>query len=158
VASPLDPVFGTTIRTASDGGTVTLQPDQPVTLPAVTGRLRAVGFTPTGDVPVTLSTYGSTDWVDVVVRDATGMEVTHTRRLTGQMASGTDFLVPTAADDVADGTRLTVTLTLHAPVPVNVAATGSQGGRRVPPIRHRRCQLGPSCGRALPSTIRARTQ
>jgi hypothetical protein len=124
VASPLDPVFGTTIRTPSDGGTVTLQPDQPVTLPTVTGRLRAVGFTPTGDVPVTLSTYGSTDWVDAIVRDATGTEVTHARRLTGQMASGTDFLIPTAADDVADDTRLTVTLTLHAPVPVSVAATG----------------------------------
>jgi hypothetical protein len=124
VASPLDPVFGRTIRTPSDGGTVTLQPDQPVTLPTVTGRLRAVGFTPTGDVPVTLSTYGSTDWVDAVVRDATGTEVTHARRLTGQMASGTDFLIPTAADDVADDTRLTVTLTLHAPVPVSVAATG----------------------------------
>jgi hypothetical protein len=123
VAGLTEPVFGTVKSTASDGTDVVLQPNQPVTIPVpVTGRLRAVGFTPTGPIPPGDTASDPNSWVQVTVQDATGRQIASTRRITGGMASGSLFEVPVAADAEPAGARLTATVTLHAPAPVAVEA------------------------------------
>jgi hypothetical protein len=115
VTSLQEAVFGEPAGMASDGSSVTLAPGQPVTVPVPTsGRTRAVGFTPRGSL-----TSGT---VDVVVRDATGAEVARSQRRVAGLVAGTPFLVPVAADAVPAGTRLTATITLHAPSGLAVAA------------------------------------
>jgi hypothetical protein len=129
-AAPQEKVFGSAVPAASDGSVLTLQPGVAVTaqLPA-SGRLRAVGFTPTGTAPAALSTADPNSWVEVMVRDATGTEVASAKRLTAGMASGTEFDVPVAADSVPAGTALTATITVHASAAVVVQASG--GGTSV---------------------------
>jgi hypothetical protein len=117
VAALSDPVFGKAVPAAGDGSTVTLEPDQPVTVAVpVTGRLRAVGFTPAGAVAP-----GPDDSVDVLVRDGSGT-VAHTSRLATGMAAGSEFDVLVAADSVAAGTALTATITWHGTKPLTVRA------------------------------------
>ena len=117
VSALSDPVFGQAVPAATDGTTVVLQPNQPVTVTVpVTGRLRAVGFTPTGKVAP-----GENDSVDVVVHDSAGT-VAHTDRLATGMGSGHEFDVPVAADSVAAGTALTATITWHGSKPLTVEA------------------------------------
>lgn len=127
VTSPTEQVFGVAGRTPSDGTALLLSPRRPVTA-VVTGPLRAVGFTPSGAVPESVSRNATTDSVEVVVRDAGGTEVARARRLTRLMTAGADFLVPVALPDAAAGappdTPYTVTLTLYADEPVGVAAAG----------------------------------
>jgi len=117
VSALSDPVFGRAVPATSDGGTVTLRPNQPVTVTVpVSGRLRAVGVTPTGAVAP-----GHDDSLDIVVSDASGT-VAHTDRLATGMKSGSRFDVPVAADSVAPGTALTATITWHGTKPLTVAA------------------------------------
>lgn len=122
VAGLGDPVFGPVTATPADGTDVTLRPNTPVTFPVpVSGRLRAVGFTPVGPIPQSVQAANPDSWVQVTVRDASGRAVATTRRITGGMTDSL-FELPVAADGEPAGTRLTATVTLHAPAPVAVAA------------------------------------
>ncbi len=112
-----DPIFGQAVPAATDGSTLVLQPNQPVTVTVpVTGRLRGVGLTPTGTVRP-----GHDDSLDVVIKDSAGT-VAHTDRLATGMSSGHEFDVPVAADSVAAGTTLTATLTWKGSKPLTVEA------------------------------------
>ena len=120
VAALSDPVLGKQIAAKTDGSTYELKPGQSVTVPVpVTGRLRGVGVTPVGTVDLT-----KTDALDVVVRNASGALVAQTDRLadtvTAQLAAGSSFEVPVAADTQAAGTALTATLTWHGSEPITL--------------------------------------
>jgi Bacterial membrane protein YfhO len=125
VAGLGDPVFGPVTADAGDGTSLTLQPGRPQTFTVpVTGRLRAVGFTPHGRVPASVSAADPDSWVQVTVEDAVGHQVASTRRITQGMVPGVPFELPVAADQEPAGTKLTATLTLHTPAPVAVVADG----------------------------------
>jgi Bacterial membrane protein YfhO len=122
VAALTDPVFGKSVSAPTDGSTLDLEPNVPVTVPVpVAGRLRAVGLAPTGTVPAAVAA-DATGMVDVVIRDASGAEVAHTDKLSNSLSAGSLFDVPVAADTVAAGTKLTATITLKSAAPVTVEA------------------------------------
>ncbi|WP_034269530.1 YfhO family protein [Actinospica robiniae] len=117
VSALSDPIFGEPVLATMDGSTLTLQPNQPVTVAVpVTGPLRGVGITPAGTLAL-----GPDDSLDVVVHDGSGT-VAHTDRLATGMQSGSQFDVPVAADSVAAGTALTATITWHGAQPLTVEA------------------------------------
>ena len=116
-------VIGTETEAKGDGSLLTLQPGQAVTVPVpVTGRLRGVGVWPQGAIPAALRKDDPNSWVEVTVRDASGAQIAMSKRLTSGIGTGVPFTLPVAADSVADGTRLTATVTLHAKAALTVAA------------------------------------
>jgi hypothetical protein len=128
VASPYDPVFGT-LHTVPATGSVVLAPNKPVTLGVSTsGPLRGIGVTPTGTVPISVGRTYNKGSVEVVVRDASGKQVATATRETLGMRTGGRFEVPLPADQVAAGTALTATVTLHAPAPVRIETGDSPAG------------------------------
>ncbi|WP_345536316.1 hypothetical protein [Phytohabitans rumicis] len=101
--------FGTPHVDAGDGTTLSLQPDQTVTVPVpVSGPIRGVGVTPVGTVEQTLRTR-----ISVVLRDPSGREVASAERLDRGIEAGTPFYVPLAAEDVPAGTALTAEITVR---------------------------------------------
>ncbi|MEN3306686.1 MAG: hypothetical protein V7603_2888 [Micromonosporaceae bacterium] len=127
VTAPQERIFGTPVSTPADGTSTQLRPEQPVTVPVPTsGRTRAVGVTPAA-VPVELLASSPTRSLEVVVRDASGTEVARSRRRLAGLTAGTPFLVPVAADSVPAGTRLTATITLHAPAGLTVSGLTVSG-------------------------------
>jgi hypothetical protein len=121
--APDEKIFGTPHRAATDGGTLVLRPDQPVTVAVPgSGPLRAVGLVPTGPVP-RFTSVDKNSWLDVAIRDASGQQVAQTRRIIRKMRAGAPFLVAVTADGVAAGTHLTATLTLHSTSSLTVQAT-----------------------------------
>jgi hypothetical protein len=124
VASPRQGPLGAYRVDGGDGSTVTLRPGRPVTVgTTATGPVRAVGVTVTGPVAGALSATDPRSVLRVSLTDASGKQVASAKRLTVGMATGDVFWVPVAAEGVAAGTPLTVTLTLDSTAPVTVAGT-----------------------------------
>jgi hypothetical protein len=124
VASPRQDPLGSRHEVTGDGGTVTLSPGQPVTAGMTsTGPVRAVGVTVAGPVAGALSAVDPHSVLRVTLADASGRQVASAKRLTVGMKTGKVFWVPIAAEGVAAGTPLTVTLTLDSTAPVTVAGT-----------------------------------
>lgn len=120
VASPNDPIFGTLNNAPSDA-TMTMKPGRPVTVPlSTTGALRGIAFTPTGNVPTSLSLVDPNSSVDVVVHDQSGRQVASASRLTSGITADTPFGVALAGESIPAGTRLTATITLHGNAPLTV--------------------------------------
>lgn len=125
VESPLSGIFGT-VHAATGTGTMTLTPGQPVTAPLpTTGPLRGIGFTAMGDVPPGVAALDDNAYVDVVIRDANGMTLASSRKLTAYLASNAGFEVAVAGESIPAGTPETATITLHGSAPLTVAATDS---------------------------------
>lgn len=118
VTAPSDPVLGAQVNAPTDGTTTTLRPGATVTVPvSQTGPLRGIAVTAAD----TLKT-GSTETLEVVIKDASGRTVATSNRLTNTIYKGVGFNVPVAADSVAAGTKLTASLTVHGSTPLTVAA------------------------------------
>ncbi|MDG4833918.1 hypothetical protein O7627_32115 [Solwaraspora sp. WMMD1047] len=116
VNPPWATIFGRATVAGTDGGTVTLTPDAPVSVPlAVPGPLRAVGVT----LPAAV---GSAGRLDVVLRDAAGQELARGSRRFIRATPGEPFYVPVPGDRITPDGPLTAELTLRAGRPVEVAA------------------------------------
>ncbi|MBO0867314.1 MAG: YfhO family protein [Micromonosporaceae bacterium] len=109
---------GTEHADKGDGGTVTIQPGQTVTvtLPGG-GPLRAIGLTGRSRLAADAA-------LAVVVRDASGRVLASAQRLAWSMSGGTPFYVPVAAEAAAAGKPLTVALTVTGKQGWTVAARG----------------------------------
>jgi hypothetical protein len=131
--------FGEVHIGRTDGATVVLVPERPVTVPLeVSGPVRGIGLTVDADlasspVPDSAPVPDSSPVpamppVTVVLRDATGAEVARGERRPPPAdrpgaGNGVDsWTVPLMAERVPPGTRLTAEITLHGPTPVTVAA------------------------------------
>ena len=115
ITSPVHPLFGDLRADVGDGGTTTLTPDVPVTVPVPPGAaLRGLAVIPESvpDVP------GSTR-MQVVLRAADGSVVAANTRIDTGMVAGQMF--PVALTD-SPATAVTAELTLNGPQPLTVRA------------------------------------
>ncbi|BCB91579.1 YfhO family protein [Phytohabitans suffuscus] len=120
VSSLAGPVPGTPRPAPTTTGLTTLAPGASVTRPVPGGGpVRAV----------VLNTVESRQWapgdrIEAVVTDDAGREVARTDRRIGRTAANQPLYVPVAAEDVAAGARLSVTLTVRAGEGLAVQAAG----------------------------------
>ena len=125
-ASPNEQVFGTGHPAMTDGTSLDLQPNVPVTVTLPVGDdVRALGLVPTSPTDVfTYAPNSSGDWIEVTVSDGAGSVTS--KRLTQGIQTGVEFDVPIALDSPASNGPRTATVTLHSAKtqPLAVAALG----------------------------------
>jgi hypothetical protein len=125
-AAPSEQVFGTGHPAVTDGTSLDLEPNVPVTVALPVGDdVRALGLVPTSAQGVfSYAPNSSSDWIEVTVSDAAGSVTS--KRLTQGMLTGVEFDVPIALDSPALNGPRTATITLHSAKtqPLAVAALG----------------------------------
>nr|MDT0660050.1 hypothetical protein [Micromonospora sp. DSM 115978] len=115
VNPPWATIFGRATVAGTDGGTVTLTPAVPVSVPLTeAGPLRAVGVT----LPATVGGGGR---LEVTIRDAAGQELVQGSRRFIRVQPGEPFYVPLPGDRISPAGPLSAELTLRASRPVEVA-------------------------------------
>jgi len=125
-AAPSEQVFGTVHPAMTDGTSLDLQPNVPVTVTLPVGDdVRALGLVPTSAEDVfSYAPNSSGDWIEVTVSDGAGSVTS--KRLTQGIQTGVEFDVPVALDSPAFNGPRTATITLHSAKtkPLAVAALG----------------------------------
>jgi hypothetical protein len=126
-AAPSEQVFGTTHPAATDGTSLDLLPNVPVTVRLPIGDdVRALGLVPTSaDDVFAYAPNSSDDWIEVTVTDAAGSVTS--KRLTQGIQTGVEFDVPIALDSPAQNGPRTATITLHSAKTKPLAVEASAG-------------------------------
>ena len=113
-AAPSEQVFGTGHPAQTDGTSLDLQPNVPVTVKLPVGDdVRALGLVPTSaDDVFAYAPNSSGDWIEITVSD--GTDSVTSKRLTQGIQTGVEFDVPIALDSPAEHGPRTATITLHS--------------------------------------------